>query len=57
MKLVSDRNNALKLLAKPNFESVKIFDEDLIGIHMKRTSLTFDKSIYCGMCILELRKL
>ena len=56
VKLVSDRKKALNLASKANFQSVKIFDEDLIAIQMKRTSLTFDKPIYCGMSILELSK-
>ena len=53
---MSERKKALKLAAKPNFESKKIFDENLIAIHMKRKSLTFDKPIYCGMSILEISK-
>ena len=56
VKLVNERKKALKLVAKPNFQSVKIFDENLIAIHMKRESFTFDKPIYCGMSILELSK-
>ena len=54
VKLVSERKKALKPAAKPNFESDKIFDENLIAIHMKKKSLTFNKPIYCGMSILEL---
>ena len=56
VKLVSDRGKALKLAAKPNFENVKIFDENLIAIHMKRKRLTFNKAIYCGMSILDISK-
>ena len=53
---MSDREKTLKLGAKPNFESVKIFDENLIAIHTKKKSFTFDKPIYCGMSILEISK-
>ena len=56
VRLVNDREKARKLASKPNFESVKIFDENLIAINMKKKSLTFDKPIYCGMSILEISK-
>ena len=56
VNLVNERKKALNLAAKPNFQSVKIFDENLVAIHIKKKSLTFDKPIYCGMSILELRK-
>ena len=55
-KLLTKRKNALNFAAKPNFQREVIFDEDLIGIHMMKKSLTFNKPIYCGMSILELSK-
>ncbi|XP_065650958.1 uncharacterized protein LOC136079164 [Hydra vulgaris] len=42
IRLVTDRNEAIKLASKPNFESRTIFDESLIAIHMKRTKLKYD---------------
>ena len=56
IKLVTDRKKAEKLAAKPNFKHCNIFDKDLIAIHMKKTSLTMDKPVYLGMCILDLSK-
>ena len=56
IKLVTDRDDAKKLTAKPNFKYLNIFCEELIAIHMKHTSLTFDKPVYLGMCILDLSK-
>ena len=56
VKLVSERKKAEKLAAKPNFEHLTIFDENLVAIHMKRTKLTFNKPVYCGMAILDLSK-
>ena len=56
IKLVNDREKATKLTAKPNFKHLNIFCEELIAVHMKRTSLTFNKPIYLGMCILDLSK-
>ena len=56
IKLVNNRKSALKFAAKPNFESCTIFDENLIAIHMKRTTLLFDKPVFCGMSILDISK-
>ena len=56
VKLVSDRKVAEKLSAKPNFEHLTIFDENLVAIHMKITKLVFNKPVYCGMAILDISK-
>ena len=56
VKLVNNRKATLKLAAKPNFEHLTIFYENLVAIHMKRTKLTFNKPVYCGMAILDLSK-
>ena len=56
IKLVNDRDKAKTLVAKPNFKHLNIFCEDLVAIHMKKTSLTFYKPVYLGMCILDLSK-
>ncbi|XP_065650921.1 uncharacterized protein LOC136079131 [Hydra vulgaris] len=56
VRLVTNRNKAVKLVSRPNFESRTIFDKNLIAIHMKKTKLMYNKPIYLGMCILDLRK-
>ena len=56
ISLVNDRRKAEKLAAKPNFKHLTIFDENLVSIHMKRTKLKFNKTVYCGMAILDLSK-
>ena len=56
IKLVNDRDKAKKLTAKPNFKHLNIFCEELIAVHMKKTSLIFNKPVYLGMCILDLSK-
>ena len=56
IKLVSNRDKARKYVAKPNFQHLKIFSENLVTIHMKRTSLTFNKPVYLGLSILDLSK-
>ena len=56
VKLVNTEKKFKKLVAKPNFKSRKIFSENLISVHMKKTSLTMNKPVYLGMCILDLSK-
>ena len=56
VKLVNTEEKFKKLVAKPNFKSRKIFNENLISVHMKKTSLIMNKPVYLGMCILELSK-
>ena len=56
VKLVNNRKAAEKLSTKPNFEHLTIFDENLVAIHMKRTKLTFNKPVFCGMAILDISK-
>ena len=56
VKLVNTEEKLRKLVAKPNFKSRKIFNENLVSVHMKKTSLTMVKPVYLGMCILDLSK-
>ena len=56
VKLVNTEEKLRKLIAKPNFRSRKIFNENLVSVHMKKTSLTMNKPVYLGMCILDLSK-
>ena len=56
VKLVNNIEKLKKLAAKPNFKIPKIFSENLIAVHMKKTSLTMNKPVYLGMCILDLSK-
>ena len=58
VKLVNTEEKLKKLVAKPNFKGPpKIFSENLVSIHMKKTSLTMNKPVYLGMCILDLSKI
>ena len=56
VKLVNTEEKFKKLSAKPNYKGCKIFNENLISVHMKKTSLTMNKPVYLGMCILDLSK-
>ena len=59
VKLVSKwsgRHGVESLISKPNFHRRVIFDENLVAIEMKKMSVTIDKPIYIGMCVLDLSK-
>ena len=56
VKLVNAGEQFKKLASKPNYESRKIFNENLVSVHMKKTSLTMNKPVYLGMSILDLSK-
>ena len=56
VKLVDTGEQFKKLTAKPNYESRKIFNENLVSVHMKKKSLTMNKPVYLGMSILDLSK-
>ena len=56
VRLVNNQDKAQKLISKPNLKHWTRFDENLIGVHLKRIKLTFNKPVYCGMSILDLSK-
>ena len=57
VKLVNTQERLRKLVAKPNLKSPpKIFSENLVSVHLKKTSLLMNKPVYLGMCILDLSK-
>ena len=56
IKLVDNRDKALKLSSCHNFERATIFDPNLVAIHMKKTDIYFNKPIYVGQAILDLSK-
>ena len=46
-----------KLVAKPNYEDVTVFDKfDLSMVEMHKTKVVLNKPIYCGKSILDLSK-
>ena len=55
-EVVTSRKVALKRIAKPNFKRVKIFREDLVGIHMVKPVLGMNRPIQVGFAILDLSK-
>ena len=56
VKLVSTEDKASELIAQPNYETRTIFNEQLTAVHMKQTSLYFNKPVYLGAAILDIGK-
>ena len=54
--LVDNKAFANKLSSKPNFERVRIFDENLIACHMKKTEVYFNKPIFVGHAVSDIQK-
>ena len=56
VRLVTNEKELEKLVKKPNFDRINIFTEDLLAVHMKKTTIKLHKPIYLGMSILDLSK-
>ena len=56
IRLITSDKVAHKLAAKPNYDRCTIFEENLIAVHIKKTKLYFNKTVYLGMSILDLSK-
>lgn len=50
------RYGVKKLISRPNFKRITIFDENLVAVHMHPTKIVMNKPITVGMSILELSK-
>jgi hypothetical protein len=53
IKLVSTKKHANKILSKTSLKRWQIFNENLVGVELKRINLTLDKPICAGMVILD----
>ncbi|XP_050677400.1 uncharacterized protein LOC126974058 isoform X2 [Leptidea sinapis] len=47
---------AQDLIAKPEFHSSSIFNENLVAVQLRKTKLFHNKPIYLGFCILDISK-
>ncbi|XP_053202895.1 uncharacterized protein LOC128387677 [Panonychus citri] len=57
VKVITNGEQALKLIRKPMFEHFYILDNDLAIIKMRKFEVKLDKPIYLGFTVLELSKL
>ena len=56
VKLVTSEKDLNKLVKKSNFKRINIFHENLVAVHMEKTTVKLNKPIYLGMSILDLSK-
>jgi hypothetical protein len=57
IKLFSDKDKALKQIAKPQYQDHKIYGENLLAIKQLQKCVKLDKPIYVGLTVLDLSKL
>ncbi len=57
VRLVTSKKSLNKFVKKPYFKGVNIFGENLVAVHMERTTVRLTKPIYLGMSILDLSKM
>ena len=56
VNLARTEKKLIKYAAKPTFQRMKIFNQDLVGIECNYLKVKFTQPIYCGMVILDLAK-
>src|SRR5206468_8880315 len=54
---ITDPKKYKKLTSDPSFKSRKIFSENLVVIHRRKTEVNLNRPTYIGMCVLDLSKL
>ena len=48
IRLITNEDQARKLISKPNYQHRTIFCENLIAIHMKKTKKVFQQTSFFG---------
>ena len=56
VRLVSEKKKALRLVAKPTYKHHTIYDENLLGVHMRVSKVKLNKPSYFGVAVLDLSK-
>ena len=56
IKLVTTERRINYLVSEPNYDTTKIFRENLLAIEMKKTQILMNKPVYLGLSILDLSK-
>ena len=56
VKLVTDKKSLNKLVKKSNYKRISEFNENLVAVHMEKTTVKLNKPIYLGMSILDISK-
>ena len=50
------RYGAEALISKPNFHACTIFNKNLVAIELQKLEVVMDKTIYIGLCVLDISK-
>src|SRR5205085_11015660 len=54
---ITDPKKYKELISDPSFKSRKIFSENLVAIHWRKTEVNLNRPTYICMCVLNLSKL
>ena len=57
IKLVRTDKKRNKLVSEPNYDTMKLIDDNLAIIEMTKVKVKMNKPIYLGLCILEISKI
>lgn len=57
VELVNTPKRLKKVCAKPNFQSLKISNNELVGVNMRKVNIVLNRPVYAGFCILDLSKI
>ena len=57
IKIARDGKKAQKLVSRPQYNQHTVYDENLVAIQLKRTSVEMNKPRCIGQAILEISKL
>ena len=44
------------LVSKPNYNTIKLFTENLVAVEKRKTQIIINKPVYLGLSMLDLRK-
>ena len=56
VRLVGERKKAVKLVAKPTYKHHTIYDENLVGVHLRVSKVRLNKPSYLRIAVLDLSK-
>jgi hypothetical protein len=57
VKIVMDEEKSRKLIARPTLKQLKVYDENLVAIQLKKSEVVLNKPRYIGMAILDISKI
>ena len=57
IRLLTETAECQNLSGKPQCQGIRIFNEHLVGLNLKKVTITINKCFYVGFAVLELSKL